>query len=76
VSVAGDAPRKGRSRLLQGVLGVVVPVASVVLTYYLTSKLLGTVLVQEFGDVARQVVPLLISMAVGGIARQIMTGKS
>ena len=47
------------------------PVGSMVATYFLTNKVLGPTLIQQFGDAGRQMVPMLISMAVGGIARQI-----
>jgi hypothetical protein len=34
--------------------------------------MLGPMLVQRFGDSSRQLVPMLVSMVVGGIARQIL----
>jgi len=59
-------------RLLKAVLRLVVPIASIVAAYYLTRLVFGTMLVQKFGDVGRQVAPAAISLMVGGIARQIM----
>jgi len=53
-------------------LGVVVPIGSLAVTFYTTRLIFGTVLAQQFGDLARQVVPMVVSMAAGGIARQIM----
>lgn len=53
------------------ILRVVVPVASMVVTYFLTNKVLGPMLAQQFGDASRQMVPVLVSMAVGSVARQL-----
>lgn len=66
------APAKPPSRLFKGVLRVVIPIVSLVVTYYLTNKVLGPMLAQRFGDASRQLVPLMVSMAVGGMARQVM----
>lgn len=52
-------------------LRVIVPVTSMVVTYFLTNKVLGPMLAQQFGDASRQMVPMLVSMAVGGVARQL-----
>lgn len=52
-------------------LRIVVPVGSMAATYFLTNKIFGPMLIQQFGDAGRQMVPLLVSMAVGGVARQI-----
>ncbi len=70
--VAPPVSPKPPSRLLKGILRVVVPVASLVVTYYLTNKVLGPMLAQRFGDASRQLVPMLVSMVVGGVARQVM----
>ena len=53
------------------IVRVVVPVASMVVTYFLTNKVLGPMLAQQFGDASRQMVPMIVSMAVGVVARQI-----
>jgi hypothetical protein len=42
-----------------------------VATYFLTYRFLGPMLIAQFGDAGRQMAPMIISMAVGGIARQI-----
>lgn len=63
-------PKTG-SGLGKKVLRVVVPIGSMVATYFLTNKVLGPMLAAQFGDASRQMVPMLVSMAVGGVARQI-----
>lgn len=50
---------------------VIVPVVSMVATYFLTNKVLGPTLAQQFGDAGKQMGPMLVSMVVGGVARQI-----
>ena len=57
-------PKTG-SGLGKKVLRVVVPIGSMVATYFLTNKVLGPM------HASRQMVPMLVSMAVGGVARQI-----
>ena len=57
-------------RALKGTLKVVVPVGAMVVTYYLTNRFAGAALAQKM-NLPPQLVPMLISMAVGGLARQI-----
>lgn len=52
-------------------LRVIVPIGSMVATYFLTYKVFGPTLIAQFGDAGRQMVPMIVSMAVGGVARQI-----
>lgn len=59
------------TKVLKGVLRVVVPIASIVVSYYLTNKFLGPMLVQQLGDSGRQIAPAIVSLAVGGVARQL-----
>ena len=68
---APPTPAKPPSQLLKKTLRVIVPVGSMVATYFLTNKVFGPMLAQQFGDASRQMVPMLVSMAVGGVARQI-----
>jgi hypothetical protein len=60
------------SRAFKRILGIVVPVVSVVATYFVSNLVLGQMLGDQFGDAARQIVPVLISMVAGSIARQII----
>ena len=69
-TVAATAPGPG-SRLFKGALRVIVPIGSMVVTYYFTNKLAGSALANQFQGMPPQMIPMLISMAVGGIARQI-----
>jgi predicted phage tail protein len=64
------APGRG-SRMLKGVLRVVVPIGAMVVTYYVTNKVAGSALAAQFQGMPPQMIPMLISMAVGGITRQI-----
>jgi hypothetical protein len=49
-------------------VGIVVPIASMVVTFYATNKL-GTGDLATKMNLPPQLLPMLISMAVGGIAR-------
>jgi hypothetical protein len=69
-STVAAAPGTG-SKLFKGVLRVVVPIGSMVVTYYFTNKLAGSALAAQFQGLPPQMIPMLISMAVGGLARQI-----
>jgi hypothetical protein len=69
-TVAVAAPGRG-SRMLKGVLRVVVPIGAMVVTYYVTNKVAGSALAAQFQGMPPQMIPMLISMAVGGITRQI-----
>jgi hypothetical protein len=64
------APGRG-TKIFKGILRAVVPIGSMVVTYYLTNKLAGTALAEQFKGMPPQTVPMVISMAVGGIARQL-----
>lgn len=68
---ASAAPKQ-KSPVLRGILGVVVPVATALGTYFLSNKLLGPFFVQQFGPSGQQVGSILCSTLVGGITRQIM----
>lgn len=69
-TVAATAPGPG-AKAFKGVLRVVVPIGAMVVTYYFTNKLAGSALAAQFQGMPPQMIPMLISMAVGGIARQI-----
>lgn len=52
-------------------LKVIIPVAALIAAYYTNdfiNKTFGAQLVDMFGDVSRQVVPVLVFMVIGGIA--------
>jgi len=51
---------------------MVVPIGSMVVTYYLTNNVMGSTFANQFAGLPPQFVPMLISMVVGGIARQLM----
>ena len=70
------APPKRKSRALKAILGFVVPIVSLAVTFYMTRLIFGTMLAQQFGDLARQVVAMIVSIAAGGITRQIMKSRS
>jgi predicted amidophosphoribosyltransferase len=67
---AQKAPSAGPG-IAKKAIRIIVPVGSMVATYVLTYKVLGPMLIPQFGDAGRQMIPMLTSMAVGGIARQI-----
>lgn len=64
-------PPTRSSGVLKKTLRIVVPIGSMVATYFLTNKVFGPMIAQQFGDAGRQMVPMIVSMAVGGVARQI-----
>jgi len=69
----GTPPHSGPgpgAKFLKGTLRVIVPIGSMIVTYYLTNRFAGAALAQKL-SLPPQVVPMLISMGVGGIARQI-----
>ena len=47
-----------------------VPIASIVVTYFLSNRLLGPILT-EYGDLPRQLGPVVVSMLVGSATRQL-----
>jgi len=69
ISQATKTPGAG-AKAARKVVGVLVPIASMVVTYYATTKL-GTGSLAADLNLPPQLVPMLISMAVGGIARAI-----
>jgi hypothetical protein len=71
VAPVGAAP-KAKSKVTRGILNVVVPLASVVATYFLSTRFLGPVLLEKLGPTGPQMGSVMVSMLVGGIARQIM----
>ena len=58
------------AKFLKGTLRVVVPIGAMIVTYYLTNRFAGAAIAQKV-NLPPQVVPMLISMGIGGIARQI-----
>lgn len=70
------APRKkAGSGVVKGLLKVVVPIAALIVSYSINSyvtKNYTPMLVSQFGDVSRQVVPMVIFAAIGGVAYKIV----
>ena len=66
------AARRGGKSAARKVLGAVVPIASMIVTYYLTQATMGSALAYSFSDLPPQTIPMVISMAVGAITRQLI----
>jgi hypothetical protein len=68
---AAVATRPHQPGAFKRMLKVIIPVAALIAAYYTNdfiNKTFGAQLVDMFGDVSRQVVPVLVFMVIGGIA--------
>ena len=69
-SVSRNGASKGQ-RTLRSTLSVLLAVGSIVVTYFLSVRVLGPMLGDRFGDATQTIVFIGVSIAVGSVARPI-----
>jgi len=70
---AAAAPSAVKRVASKGLLSVVVPAASFIVTYFITRSAVASMFGGEFGTLMTRLIPVVVSGAVGGLARKLVT---